>query len=141
MLNSDYCLLVDDDETMIFLTEKILRHVGLTVEIKSAQDGQEAIEQIQEFGPPSLTFLDLRMPRMDGFDFLRCCHRDRLETGPVVVCSSSSLPEDREKALHYKTVYDFMEKPPAKELLLGLLENLPQLQALFSNGNTEVVDC
>jgi CheY-like chemotaxis protein len=54
-------------------------------EIFEATDGQEGLDKV-EACDPDVIVLDLRMPRMDGLDFIRRLDRKRVRS-PVVVCS------------------------------------------------------
>jgi len=73
-------LLVDDDEPTNFLNRIILEEAGCAERIEVAQSGQAALSYLQkagEHGPggvvypnPSLIFLDINMPAMDGWEFL-----------------------------------------------------------------------
>src|SRR6266568_66097 len=72
-----------------------------------AHDGAEALDYLCGRGtyagrnglPPDLVLLDLKMPRMDGFDFLRELGADDgLKMLPVVVFSSSEDASDRLKS-------------------------------------------
>ncbi len=61
-------LLVDDDEAIRALVQKILQRQDLTV--TTARDGQEAIEKLRE-GDYDVILLDLMMPRVDGFGVMQ----------------------------------------------------------------------
>jgi two-component system response regulator len=94
-------LLVDDDENFAELTRAILlQGEEVTDEVLLAHDGVEAIEYL--FHPeriatqmPGLVFLDLSMPRMDGFRVLsKMRATEQTMFIPVVILSSSVHPED-----------------------------------------------
>lgn len=98
-------LVVDDNPTDVFFLEHRLRAAGVTTPLVHAEDGIEAIERLEQFSahhagmPPWLMFVDLKMPRMDGFEVLSWLAEHRL-TGrmTVVVLSTSDEPEDVERA-------------------------------------------
>jgi len=58
-------LLVDDDEDILNATQCLLEYEGF--EIFTAKDGLEATTIYQQ-QKPSLTFMDVCMPNMDGFE-------------------------------------------------------------------------
>lgn len=62
-------LIVEDDEDLNKAYHMILSSAGYTVE--SVFNGQEALDHIATSGDPDIMFLDLRMPVMDGIDFLK----------------------------------------------------------------------
>jgi CheY-like chemotaxis protein len=70
-------------------------------------DGQEALERLQGSGAhtgaplcPALVLLDLKLPRLDGFQVLRVMRADpSLRLVPVVVLTTSNNPADIEQSL------------------------------------------
>jgi two-component system chemotaxis response regulator CheB len=72
-----------------------------------ARDGEEALREVHRLRP-DMVFLDLQMPRMDGFTFLRLLMARR--PTPVVVLSSKSHRADAFKALELGAL-DFVAKP------------------------------
>lgn len=101
MTKEDEILLVEDDRDEVDVALRALRRVGLAASVEIARDGQEALEALgleAKEGPPSrprVVFLDLKMPRVDGFEVLRRI-RGSTETAdiPVVVLSSSNREAD-----------------------------------------------
>jgi CheY-like chemotaxis protein len=62
-------------------------------EIVTAGDGQEAIERLAKVARPRVILLDLMMPRMDGWEFLRRQSADpSIADIPTIVLSGSKLP-------------------------------------------------
>ena len=91
-------LVVEDDPAVQILTRRTIERVGLEAVI--AGNGQEALDWLQTHELPALILLDLLMPVMDGFEFLRCL-RDRPDWGriPVVVLTAKTLTEAERAAL------------------------------------------
>lgn len=116
-------LLVDDDESYNYLNIMTLEEFGFAEEINETLDGEEALKLIQDQGCPDLILLDIRMPRMDGFEFLE--EIERLNLCPntkVVMLTSSKRPEDQEKAKQYKKVISFHVKPLEEESLNKIIQ-------------------
>lgn len=86
-------LIIENDTiTRESLTELLDRD---SREIVTASDGREALERLESMPRPSLILLDLSMPRMNGFEFLRRQSMDPHIAGiPVMVLSGavSELP-------------------------------------------------
>ena len=82
--------------------------------VDTAEDGQKALELAlsREY---SLIIMDLKMPRMDGFEATRCL-RDRQIKFPIVALSAISLNPD-EKARITELFDGFLSKPIDSEQL------------------------
>jgi CheY-like chemotaxis protein len=87
-------LVVEDDPNMREMFTRMLTSDDLTV--AQAENGLAALELITQ-QPPSLIILDLRMPVMDGFQFIGELHKhEDWRKIPVVVVSAKELsPDDR----------------------------------------------
>ncbi|WP_439559243.1 response regulator [Dyadobacter sp.] len=70
-------LLVDDDPVFLFLHEKLLRKVGIEVSIDKCSDGQQALAYIESDHEENVfcVLLDINMPVMNGWEFLRSIQR------------------------------------------------------------------
>jgi CheY-like chemotaxis protein len=105
-------LIVEDDtETRNTLTE-LLEKDGRG--IVTASDGQEAFERLSDVPRPRLILLDLAMPRMDGWEFMRRQSADpAIANIPTIVLSGSTLPAGAKHQL---------AKPVDAERLLALVD-------------------
>ena len=101
-------LVAEDDAIDALLLRSAFSKAGLEHTLKFVLDGQEAIDYLQskppytdpnEFPAPDLLLLDLKMPRVDGFDVLRWMQRSGLDQLPVLVLSGSDLDSDKQQAL------------------------------------------
>jgi CheY-like chemotaxis protein len=116
-------LLVDDDRSMNFLSEEILKIMNAAREIQVAEDGLDACKLLAGANCPDIIFLDIRMPRMDGFDFLKTMEKaGRCKQVKVVMLTSSIRNEDKEKALQFSQVIEYCEKPLTEELVEKIAE-------------------
>src|SRR5436190_18241009 len=101
-------LVAEDDPNDAFFLERAFDKGGVKVPIRFLNDGQQVIDYLQRKPPftdypardvPTLLLLDLKMPRMNGFDVLEWIqHRPGLEKMTVVVFTSSGLEEDKRRA-------------------------------------------
>ncbi len=84
-------LIVEDEVTTRDALTDLLAKDGR--EIVTAGDGQEALKRLTEISRPRLILLDLMMPRMDGWEFLRHQSADpSIANIPTIVLSGSALP-------------------------------------------------
>jgi two-component system chemotaxis response regulator CheB len=100
-------LVVDDSAVNRRTIADLLGQMQGVSVIGVAQDGDEALRSAASLAPDLIT-LDLEMPRMDGFTFLRLLMASR--PTPVVVVSSHSAKENVFRALELGAI-DFIAKP------------------------------
>ena len=111
-------LLIDDDEATNYLSRSLLQKLHAAKEIMVAEDGRIACELIQQTGCPDIIFLDIRMPHMDGFEFLDCLQTiNTCKNAKIIMLSSLILAEDKKRARTYSSVMDCLEKPITKEMV------------------------
>ncbi len=92
-------LLVEDNPDDEALTLRALKKNNITNEIVVARDGVEALDYLFGTGPhagretsvlPEVVLLDLKLPKVDGFEVLRKLRADeRTKLLPVVILTSS----------------------------------------------------
>lgn len=99
-------LVVDDSPTNRQRITTMIETSGVGQVVALARDGAEALARVQQFHPDAIT-LDLEMPRMDGFAFLRVLMST--SPTPVVIVSSHSQKENVFRALELGAV-DFVPK-------------------------------
>jgi CheY-like chemotaxis protein len=128
------CILVAEDEpTDAFILRQAFLKSGLPARLEIVRDGQEAVEYLDGEGPyadrnnyplPRLLLLDLKMPRMTGFDVLAwLSEKPQFNELPRVVLSSSSHESDVRRALDLGAL-DYFIKPVSLAKLTGLLQQL-----------------
>jgi CheY-like chemotaxis protein len=108
-------LLIDDDATANYLSKELLERMHAAKEIEVAENCIRALKLIAQ-SSPDVIFLDIKMPAIDGFDFLERLKELALEKKiKVVMLTSSIRPEDRLRAFSYKAVIEYIEKPLTSE--------------------------
>lgn len=101
-------LVIEDDANDLFFLKRAFSTLEKKCEMQAVGDGAEAIDYLRgvddyadrdRFPIPTLILMDLKMPRVDGFEFLSWLRREPgLRLIPVVVFSSSNLPADVRRA-------------------------------------------
>lgn len=123
-------LVVDDDDNWCFVTKLFLKRSGQVQQIYTAQNGREALNKLKEMAAtgqklPEAVFLDLKMPVMDGFEFLEEVTKAPdldLSNTRIFICTSSLHPKDQERAGAYP-IAGFIPKPLTQEILNNLLNH------------------
>lgn len=115
-------LLVDDDPDDNEYHEIILNKLQISEKIDIAVNGVEAIRYLKSEGrtPPELIFLDINMPKMNGWEFLtEYKDLDIKQKAKVVIMilSTSTNPEYIRKANEIKEVTGYESKPLDKEMI------------------------
>jgi CheY-like chemotaxis protein len=88
-------LVVDDDEAIRDVVAEVLREEGY--DVVCAQNGAQALRQLEGDGRTDLVLLDLMMPVMSGWEVLEEMQsNERLSRIPVVIVSAMSAPGVRE---------------------------------------------
>ncbi len=134
---------VEDDENDVFFMQRALQKAGLPHDLFHVHDGQEAVDYLGGNEPytdrskypfPDLLLLDLKMPKMNGFDVLSWLREHpELKTPPVVVLSSSNQEEDVQKALSLGAS-DFQTKPHDTQGLVQFVQELHDRWLNTANG-------
>jgi putative two-component system response regulator len=130
-------LIIDDEEPIIGVLDKILRRGGYT-HVRSATDARLALPLFREF-EPDLVLMDLHMPFLDGVNVMQQL-RTRNAPGeflPVVLVSGDTTPEAREQALS-AGANDFLLKPFDGTDVLLRIRNLLELRRRYRDVHAEV---
>lgn len=113
------CLLIDDNYIDNFVTRRILESGHFAEEIVVLQSPSDAIDALRDgVVKPDVIFLDIRMPYMNGFEFL--VEYDKLENktaGKIFMLSSSLDPTDMKRSAENKYISGFIHKPLTHKIL------------------------
>ncbi len=116
-------LLIDDSESDNFYHARKIRKLGISDNIHICYTGHEALDYLRSelngnYPQPTLIFLDINMPGMNGWEFLELYEKlEVAQQGEVVLAmlSNSIDPRDQEKAATYKSVKGYFSKPLSEE--------------------------
>jgi CheY-like chemotaxis protein len=88
-------LIVDDDPAAILISKLAILKFRPGCIIEQATSSQEGIDRLLHENPPELVLLDLKMPCIDGIEFLQTirAHKE-LQNLPILILSSSKLLSD-----------------------------------------------
>ena len=116
----------------MYLTRRIIASINCPCQINEFTDGELAISHLTSIGErtellPDVIFLDLSMPVMDGWEFLK----EYSELKPklkkdiaLFIVSSSISPQEVERSKGYRAVTDFLIKPVEKRKIIEIMDNV-----------------
>lgn len=111
-------LVVDDEPDTRTLAKKILEHEGFKVYL--AVDGEDALSVIDENKDINLVLLDVRLPKINGFEVCKKIKEGKEHPPVVVFFTVLSLNADREKGLEVGGD-GFLIKPFSAEALIDYI--------------------
>jgi CheY-like chemotaxis protein len=125
MLQNQLLFLVDDDMDDHEIFKSALAKVAGDLALLTATNGYEALDVLSTSNVlPDYIFVDLNMPRMGGFQFLKEIKQtDTLKDIPVIIYSTSSNPGDIAKTKELGAV-SFITKPSRFSELCNLLHSI-----------------
>jgi CheY-like chemotaxis protein len=126
-------LLIDDSDADNFYNTDIIEACEVATRVDIVTSTMAAIEYLSNIilgvsktSIPDLIFLDINMPKMNGFKFLEKLDtlpgKDVLKDSKIIVLTTSMNPTDREKISLFPAVSDYMHKPLNDDSLLALIE-------------------
>lgn len=118
-------LIVDDEVSIGDALRQVFEYEGHQVRV--AREGQEALAMVKD-APPDVTFLDVKMPGMDGLEVLEEI-RNHDPQALVVMISGHGTIDTAVEATR-KGAYDFLEKPLDTDRLLVTLRNALEVKGL-----------
>ncbi len=105
MTSAKTILVVDDEARLVSLVETYLTQSGFRV--LTASNGREALA-VAERQPPDLIILDIMMPEMDGYEFMRIYRKDH--NTPIILLTARVESDEKVVGLE-SGADDYMTKP------------------------------
>lgn len=110
-------LLVDDDVDLLENTAFMIK--GMGHDVFTARDGEDGISKYKDV-KPNLTFMDIRMPKMDGYDaFFKIKQID--PAAKVVLITAYNQDEKKYLKAKSLSLLDSISKPYSFETLEGII--------------------
>lgn len=119
MKRINHYIIIDDDSTNNFICETVIKRLDPTAEVLIFEDPEEAVVRILELYStsrtylPTILFLDINMPVMNGWEFLDVfkTFTDVTKEQFEIYVLSSSTEDFSSKKKEYPFISDFLQKP------------------------------
>ncbi len=127
--NYKLTFIIDDDPVFVLLFKKIMQKIGQFETVLNFENGQlgldALIEKFDNNEPfPDIIFLDINMPVMDGWEFLKALEKYKFKDELNIYMVSSSIdPTEIKKSKKFKTVKRFISKPVSASNFLKNLKD------------------
>jgi CheY-like chemotaxis protein len=138
---------VEDSEEDLILFGRACEAAGLPARFNRVEDGAEAVAYLKGEGEfadrarhplPDIIILDLNLPGMSGFDFLRWLRKESgLPSIPVLIFTISGSAEDKARALDEGAAGYFV-KPENFEAMVKIAEGFRQIRVGGTDKNDEL---
>ena len=124
---SERVLFVDDEPQVL---DGIQRSLRKHIDVQTAASGADGLRLLAEAGPFALVVSDMRMPNMDGAQFLAKAREKSPDTVRMILSGQADL-EATIAAVNEGHIYRFLSKPcPADKLLAAIEDGLNQHRLL-----------
>ncbi|GCD76815.1 response regulator [Thermaurantimonas aggregans] len=127
-------LIIDDNQIDLLINQRVVKNLMPEAEIKSCISAIDALKYLeylhinQEFEKlPDIILLDIRMPIMDGFEFLEKLNESpslKLKIPKVLLVTSSIDPLDVQRSNEHPLVKGFIGKPLKMNALQEIINKL-----------------
>jgi CheY-like chemotaxis protein len=134
MIKLKQCLIVDDDPASRYLAKEAIDEIQLAEQVIVRENGAKALDYIKEHCLPNqahcpeLILLDIKMPVMDGYEFLE--ELSKMEdlqhnNTSIILFSSASHEKEKQNIKAHFPIIGFLEKPATGEKIIELLKKNP----------------
>lgn len=123
-------LVVEDDDVDVANIKRAFSQLKISNPVEHVKDGIEALSRLRgdtdtaALEPPYIIFLDLNMPRMNGFEFLEALRADETLNGIKVYALTTSETDDDIMGAYALDVAGYVIKSDLKESLREVFQSL-----------------
>jgi len=122
-LEKNTILIVDDSKTSILINLRMVRKHYPFANVLTAQNGEEALQQIEKNPNIKLILTDYEMPKMNGMEFIKKV-REKFDVDEKIIIALSGAQEQNVSSMLLKVgANDFLHKPIVEEELMCRIDN------------------
>lgn len=130
-------IIIDDEEIVLMLIKRLVLKAKLHDNPSTFSNGMEAIDYLRAGSDPGkefLIFLDINMPKFDGWEFLDMLQTSAMKsTVNVVIITSSVNQSDKNKSKTYKEVIGYIEKPVTESMMKDV-SKIEKISSYFTHS-------
>ncbi len=120
-------LLIDDNPADNYFHKMVIEEMNIASHITISESGEDALAYLKDSNNliPDLIFLDINMPKMSGWDFLKEFNKLKVAKKNkivVVVLATLNNPNEINRSPEISLVANFELKPLSKRTLGGIME-------------------
>lgn len=130
-------LVVDDHEANRLYLSRLLEAVG--IEAQRASDGAEAVEAFEQWQPDAI-LMDLRMPRVDGFEATKRIRKLPGGANVPIVAVTASVFGDEQRRIAEAGMNAFVRKPFRESEIFDQLSHLAGVRFVYKGKSRDAVD-
>ncbi|CAN5179630.1 response regulator [soil metagenome] len=122
-------MLIDDNKHDNYFHERIIKEYNSNITVITQPSGTLALQYLQqqheEYNRPDIIFLDINMPRMNGWEFLEEYKKlnKELHSKVIVVMLTTSLDsQDKDKSEAFTILSDYNTKPLTQSMVESIVQ-------------------
>lgn len=119
-------LVVDDNPMIVELIKHSITHQSQAYEVIMAYDGEEGLTRFYE-ERPDCVIIDVKMPRLDGYQLVRCLRGDPSSADVPIIILSAMIRESDQLQGWYSGADEYITKPFKPAVLSAALERVIHL--------------
>ncbi len=126
-------LMAEDNKHDIIATKRAWKEDGISNQLYIVNDGEECLDYLYQRGKysepssaprPGFLLLDIKMPKMDGLDVLKCLRESKeFHSLPIIMLTTSKSEEDKVRSYDLG-VNAYIQKPVGFEGLKSALKRI-----------------
>jgi len=124
-------ILIDDEKAINYYHQYMIKNLGIAEHVLILQNVDDVPPSLKMFLQqedifPSILFIDLRMPKYNGFELIEkyqeLFQALKDKNIPIIMLTTSDHPQDVSNAVASSIINEYHQKPMTEEMLLSLVE-------------------
>lgn len=128
-------LIAEDNEINLMLAKSIFQRMHSEIQLYEAEDGERAFQLAKKVNP-DIIFMDIQMPRMNGYDATRKIRKEISNKEIVIVALTAGTVKGEEEQCFEAGMNDYITKPVIEETIIRIMDQWinPSKDKFFTAG-------